>query len=205
MSHASTTCIHDIETKYRRLSPKWKSNLPIHATETSTSWLSPKKINGVFGMGCTVCYLAKVGTMAAKIGWNKPCYAQFIVFQRHACSYKHQKALHDLFKIEMPPRHATIKAPSADAFRRVYEAIMTGKASSCWRYGIEGVGKYRKISRMSFCLAEAVRAKERIFLKKCKCIAIHPDTKGVRFAMRFSASNTQLQVQKNAHLPKPFN
>ena len=82
--------------------------------------------------------------------------------------------------------------PSVQAFEEVLEmtrrAVVTGK-------GLKNVGGYQKIRKIQYCLAEAVRDRDRAFMRRCKSVAMHADSNGRRYACRFSAASQTLAVR----------
>ena len=86
-------------------------------------------------------------------------------------------------------------APSAATFASVWKCLRGGSAP---RQGHESAGHRHKVWRMLCCLAEAMYAVGRAFLKQTPgetVVAIHRDEKDGRLQVDFTASNRQLHVR----------
>ena len=190
-------CKH-LSNKYR-----WQQVFQIDANQPALgSWLTGKTKDGHFGIGCAICSLAKTGSSGALHMWDATSVLQTCFFKRHELTRMHQKALAEFLGQEPPKdRPAT---PSKEAFEAVLEH--TKRAGAIFK-GVKGVGGKNKTQKVQYCLAEAVREMQRRFFKRAESIAVHPDSKGMRYAARFSAADATLAVWKGTfgqvfHIPK---
>jgi hypothetical protein len=112
---------------------------------------------------------------------------------RHSASSCHLAAVAKLTGASLPlqPR----RFPCQDAFKKVLAHTQGGIAL---RNGVSGVGQKMKVARLGFCLAEAARDRERQFLRTAVSIALHPDTKGKRHGIRYSAADKDMRLLKGS-------
>eukprot|EP00959_Pyramimonas_sp_CCMP1952_P029370 616428-Pyramimonas_sp.AAC.1 len=82
--------------------------------------------------------------------------------------------------------------PGLSEWDKVLQETVSGNAVST--EGVPGIGKRKKIQKMQFCIAEAVRAKTRECFREAVCIGISQDKRATRFLMRYRACNKNLEV-----------
>ena len=82
--------------------------------------------------------------------------------------------------------------PGLSEWDRVLRETVSGNAVS--QEGIPGIGKRRKVQKMQFCFAEAMRARTRRQFQEAVSIGISQDKRGTRFLMRYRACNKNLEV-----------
>ncbi len=93
----------------------------------------------------------------------------------HAASATHKAALAE------PGGRAPFEAPSPAAFAKVFRAF---RKRTIGEDGLDGVGKRKKVTRMIYCLAEAVRQRTRIWLSDASSLTIHSDASQGRLLVR---------------------
>ena len=77
---------------------------------------------------------------------------------------------------------------SSSAFLRVLTSCRKGA-----RGELQGVGDRRKVRRMTWCLAEAIRNRHRAFLREADQLGLHQDKRGAKLLIRFTSVNASLQ------------
>ncbi len=97
-------------------------------------------------------------------------------FHRHARTAKHRRATIDSVK------NATMAAPPVQAFLAVLTNCRKGKATG--ENGTANVGKRKKVKKMKFCLAEAIRVRTRLLIKDALSMTIHSDASKGRLVLR---------------------
>ena len=97
-------------------------------------------------------------------------------FARHQATAKHKRATCD------PAKLLAIQAPPVADFERVLAAFKKGKANG--DEGIENVGKRKKLIKMKFCLAEAIRVQTRLWLRTARSMTTHSDASKGRLLVR---------------------
>jgi hypothetical protein len=82
-------------------------------------------------------------------------------------------------------------APSIDAYRKLISNLRKGNS----RTNIDDVGERKKLRKMMWTTAEAIRAGKRKFLDTAATIAVHQDKQGKvsRLGMMFTASDSKLE------------
>lgn len=151
------------------------------------SWLEERCVGRSWGVGCRAC---------AASGLQGP-WAQFRMkavsadkIQRHARAASHVRAAR-VFGTSSPCQAAT---PTVQDFLAVLDERQKGAS---YRAGSSVAGA-EKASRMSWCLAEALRDSDRTALRKSRVITLHQDvsTKDSMLLVRFSAVGAPLEIRK---------
>jgi hypothetical protein len=85
-------------------------------------------------------------------------------------------------------------APSPEEFKEVWDMAIKGDPP---RKGIEGVGKGEKLTKMCFCLYEALLAKDRSFFNDGKVVVgISRDERKQRLSVLYAACNANLEIRR---------
>ncbi len=114
---------------------------------------------------------------------------------RHQKSKPHLRAVLGKLGVDGRDLAPVPGAPSASSFAAVWKEFRSGKSP---RQGCEDVGCRGKVWRMLCCLAEAMYALDRSFLKRSPgdtVVAIHRDEKNGRLQVDFTASDRELRTR----------
>lgn len=145
-------------------------------------WLGAAHSDGMFGLGCFACYAAGNAGRLARfqyIRWPM----QKSLFYQHARTPMHCLA--------MGTATARAVAPSADDFQRVLRGVK-GRALS---RPMPRVGGTKKLRRMSYCIAEALRRQDRAFMARATHITLIQDVRKSRLLARFRPSAPGIGVR----------
>jgi len=114
---------------------------------------------------------------------------------RHQKSVVHTQGVLQILGVDGKNLTHATGAPSAASFASAWRSLRCGTAP---RQGHERAGHRHKVWRMLCCLAEAMYAADRAFLKQAPgetVVAIHRDEKDGRLQVDFTASSRQLRVR----------
>lgn len=116
--------------------------------------------------------------------WRSSTSLQPSHFEEHSHTKKHTRAMAD------PLIASLLTAPPVDDFKDALIKVRSGKAN-----GDDGTGtfKRKKLRKVKFCLAEAVRIATRLRLKEAKAITIHSDGSKGRLLVRGQMCGASLQ------------
>ena len=103
----------------------------------------------------------------------------------HANTHKHRRAAGD------PAVALALTAPPTTAFKQLLQDLRDSKANG--NPGLPGVAKRWKVRKMKFCLAEAVRMRTRLQLRKATSMTVHQDASKGRLVMRAQMCGEDLQ------------
>ena len=187
---------------YAKNCRNWRQMTTI--TALKSSWLSPRPVATVdadWGIGCLVCCWAqrrKPNSDGGQNCCNRAAYAFSTVsgpamritnFKRHARSADHQaaEAAYVLHVARRDVQSDTVfaDAPSLAEFCKV----MRDGPLAHKQFG------GRKLTTMEWCLFEALRDEELAFLASAVCISLAVDERNGRLLIKYSASNTALDVR----------
>lgn len=122
-------------------------------------------------------------------------------FKRHHRSKAHQQQVFQIVGVDVRDLALSQPAfpgcPSPQAFAAVWKRLREGNAPN---QGCEGVGARGKVWRMQCCIAEAMFAIDREFLKGSgtpgeTVVALHRDEKNGRLQVDFTVCNSALQTR----------
>ena len=189
---------------------RWQRRLPLDpgrsAPEAEVSWLNCK--GGL--LGCVACNAARKcnnnlcgdddgpgddATRRLATCTVPFATAQLSHLRRHANLSSHKRAVNRLLGKEVPTDNDDDEdlAPSADAFKRAWDAICAGLAPNA---GVPGVGCRKKVVQMVKCLAEGVRMIDREWIVKAKSMAVVRDERDSRLVVRFSLTTGELECRQ---------
>ena len=185
------TSISAMKLKYARNKRSWQSQLPMsHTNHEFGSWLTARKVDGVWGVGCLVCALKETGGQFAKFEVNTPCSLRLAKLKKHANSHVHKACVAEMLGIESTH---VVSAPPLEHFEQVLQDRCDHKS---YRKSDEDVGHVRKAEQMTWCLSEALIDMDRNKLRTAESICLHQDMAAPRLLCRFSASLTDFSLQK---------
>ena len=185
------------ECRFRRCQQKWKSRL--RSLPNKKPWLTCRvRQNGAWGGGCSACQAllrAKpdIASKTRTLIFRDICYVRCRVLltltklQRHQATFCHKFAEQSLINGDLRELLRT-RAQTSSAFLRVLTSCQKGA-----RGELQGVGDRRKVRRMTWCLAEAIRNRHRAFLREADQIGLHQDKRGAKLLIRFTSVNASLQ------------
>ena len=185
------------ECRFRRCQQKWKSRL--RSLPNKKQWLTCRvRQNGAWGAGCSACQAllrAKpdIASKTRTLIFRDICYVRCRVLltltklQRHQATFCHKFAEQSLINGDLRELLRT-RAQTSSAFLRVLTSCQKGA-----RGELQGVGDRRKVRRMTWCLAEAIRNRHRAFLREADQIGLHQDKRGAKLLIRFTSVNASLQ------------
>ena len=100
---------------------------------------------------------------------------------------KHQTSFTHRFAVRQSGALLRSRAPAHDDFRKVIRAAKDGI-----RRGVDGVGVAKKLRRIIWCVAEAIRQQHRVALRRATSIAIHQDKRAAMLLVRFTAADAAM-------------
>ena len=182
----------DARARFARLRPRWHSRTMINAKQPHLgSWLSDACRDGLWGVGCSLCAAAGYDTAWAE--HRKRTNLQLVHLLRHAQTRMHQRAA-QLAACESESSSvdaaSCVDAPPAQEF---IEVLTERKKGQSYRQSA-AAGRAEKGLRMSWCLAEALRDKEREALKQSSVVSLHQDVRDSLLLVRFTAVGPSLKV-----------
>ncbi len=163
-----------------------------------TSWLQAKvSAAGTWGAGCQACSEFWSGPphgrgyTFAQFKVNSPGTLQICNLSRHHKMSHHVAACRAALCINnfCGPE---VKAPKSSTFEKVWAAVGQGAAASKPLTGVSRGGG-RKIGQMRWCLAHALRQKDRDFLRKAVSLSMKRDESKNRLVMRYTATTNALE------------
>ena len=159
------------------------------------SWIHTAHQENTVKFGCVICMAAKSRLNARYMtDWAKgsmePYRIQKSSFTIHQQSNTHFRAAQlwqvlDPDEADIIPPHV---APADDVFSRVLELTRAGKCTG----DVKGVGSYKKVRCMKWCLAEAVRQLKRRQIARSLAASTHQDGRKGRLAVRFTSCGDEL-------------
>jgi hypothetical protein len=162
--------------------------LPAHTRAAAQQcWLQVNKDHSVVRMGCIVCNAEGAGGPWASFntGYDASCRINHLM--RHTASRAHKAAVLRYLKI-----NGREGAPATAEFLAVWDAAANGLRPA---KGVEQVGKRERIQKLQWCLAEAMRAADREFLKQASVIALIRDERHGRLLIRYRAVDANLNFR----------
>ncbi|CAE7323992.1 unnamed protein product [Symbiodinium sp. CCMP2592] len=154
------------------------------------TWLMPMLgKHGKWGLGCFVC--RKKGLVSA---WAEGRVQTLSLgnVRRHGQSLQHCEASEEGGYDNLASGKTRKLAPPTETFAKVLQHRKEGKAL---RSGLDQMGAW-KITKIQYCLAEAVREEARAQLRRSHCIALKMDSREGMLLVRFTACDADLSVAK---------
>ncbi|CAK0864004.1 unnamed protein product, partial [Prorocentrum cordatum] len=167
----------------------WKTELPLGDAGplAATTWLQWRD----YGAGCVACNAAGLIGHMATFSVNTTAALQLCHLKRHQSSDAHNQAA-SAYNENSAELLAGAGAPSAEAFETLLRELPKGVSPTA---GMHGVGQKHKISKMIWCLREAISDIDRDFLARSMCTTLFRDERHGRLALRFSAIDADLNVR----------
>ena len=178
---------------------------PSASAACGASWLRSRESAAGRGVGCKVClafkqHMRKSGKSLiggklmrtfADCTLQSPAAVQTSHLKRHGNSAWHRSAIAWAAKGDRGAIAEIAKfAPSRSIFASLWRHVKAGNT----RMVIDKIGKRLKVKKVAWCLAEAIRNRNRQLLSKCETAAIYQDKKDSEMSMRFACSDANLQT-----------
>ena len=145
-------------------------------SDTGVTWLVYKG-----GIGCIVC--AKVRFFDTYASCKGDLHALKVGnLKRHAASKQH---LQSIALLSQEAFSKVYEIPTHDEFKRIWENTRSGKISTSLPG--EKLQNHRKTRCMEYCLAEALRATNREFIRDAATVSVNSDGRQGRLLLRFSS------------------
>ena len=152
---------------------RWRT-LSCMACDARFTWL----MYCTTGLGCVACWSAGLEQTELAKCQGGPGSLRYTTLLRHTESNAHRKAESQLFERTMPN---SAKTPSPKDFKSEWAGVRTGKANT--------LAKNRPKRRlMEWCLAEAIRTRQRSFLQGAATVSLNADARQGRLLMRWSGT-----------------
>ncbi len=183
---------------------KFRQNYAHYITKLGKPrWLRSRVKNGKFGIGCRVCCLLykmlcrEDCKIKQRVNLSFRSYAMHAIrigkltnFKRHAKTMAHGRGLCEV-KSKATQNIMLLKAPSASTFRTTWDHIRGANT----RGRVNHIGGRKKIRRLTWCLAEAIRDQHRAFFRRMGtgAMSIVEDKGQGKNDVRFFASQNTLE------------
>lgn len=173
---------------------------------TTGKWLTAKVVNGIWSPGCVVCQhlleLPKAKrplisappsgcSRGALATFQQKTIPKFQCLQRHEQNQMHQAATALLKGKEALRILKRRLAPQEDAFETVWELARGGGNRTGF---FRNLGRQKR-RRMEYTLAEAIRERQRAFLRRAETIGVQLDKRGASLLVRFAGADAAMTLQ----------
>jgi len=170
----------------------------------NTSWCEDAIVDGVWGLGCAACSeLPPDRTAGSKLRlWAqyRACRKQVAgwMLARHARSRLHREAVAHLLGVNRGPTGGTVSgAPTLAEFKELLLRMEEGETErGTARRQCHTKCVSTKAKRMRWAVIEAMREKDREFLRKATSIVLARDERKSRLLVRFSSCDGRLNVRR---------
>ena len=167
------------------------------------SWCVSASVDGMWGLGCAACSQLPESRVACsklrKWARHKACRLRLDgwALVRHARTLLHVGAVAQLLGIQLGPTGASVcGAPPISDFAELLAHMERGEAGRQTAQRQRNTATSTKTSRMRWAVVEAMREKDRLFLKQAVTIVLARDERRNRLLVRFSACDAQLNVRR---------
>ena len=202
LHYASCTSPTCVRCKFVTLADVWSQKLPLASDDTvsvaagartcrarrNRTWLQWREGHGA---GCIVCDAAGLRNPTALHTVNTIEGLQLCHMLRHQSLVSHIQASR-AFVEQDEELLAGAGAPSAEVFERMVDQLRKGVSASA---GMEGVGEQKKITKMIWCMREAIQDMDTDFLARSKCTTLCRDERHGRLAIRYAAIDGDLNIR----------
>ena len=156
----------------------------------STCWLEPRRLDREMGWQfvCSTC--SALRGSAAAVSFPLPLRSFNLL--RHQRRAVHIAGVHRWLGLS-PGAVGPPAGPSLEAFAQVWDMLRRGTAVD---KGLDGVGSAKKLSKMRWCISEALRRLDRKALGNAKCISLSRDERDGRLSIRYSATDAELNTRR---------
>ena len=171
---------------------------PAAAVHVNTTWcLAGIAADGKWGLGCKACSAVKGGVKDPMFLFANftACRAELQPKQlaRHAETKEHAAAVKAFFgQAQGPTGSLTGSAPPALEFRSVLSKLAAGESLRAVAGGVQST----KTHAIAWCLAEAMKEKDREFLKDAVSMVLCRDERQERLLVRFGAVDSKFNVRR---------
>jgi hypothetical protein len=180
---------------FRSMKMKWLSQTLIDDKRPELgSWLSESNTSP-WGIGCRVCRSAVDKLPVADRGRCKwiafsisGLSVKWCNISRHAASPIHALAVRALHAADNQQSSDPRAAPPTEDFKRALNHKKDGHSYT----SMSDVAGRSKAAMLTWCLAESLKNRERMFLRRALCIAIHQDARAGVLLVRFTAVDCHL-------------
>jgi hypothetical protein len=156
-----------------------------------------------WGLGCIACAnlppTRTIGTMARVWAQYEACQNSLANWQlqRHARSQVHQQAVLHLLGVAVGPTGGCLSgAPTLDSFRTLLSRMEEGESERASARRQSGAKCSLKIRNMRWAVVEALREKDREFLRTSTTIVLMRDERETRLLVRYCAADKHLNVRR---------
>ena len=140
------------------------------------------------GLGCVACWAAGFDQSVLARCQGGAANLKKHALERHTATGVHRMAEKILF--EKTTMIASTKPPAPEDFKKEWENARTGKSLTL----VPNRGKHRT---MEWCLAEAIRVRQRSFLRGVATLSLSADARQGRLLMRWSGTSKEtLEVRQ---------
>ena len=173
----------------------WSHKLPLApddgkgmAPKARRTWLQWREGQGA---GCIACEAAGLRNPMAMHTINNHENLSLSHLLRHQTWASHIQAA-TAFVENAQELLAGAGAPSDEAFERLVDQLRKGVSASA---GVEGVGEQKKLTKMIWCMREAIQDMDIDFLARSTCTTICRDERHGRLAIRYAAIDGDLNIR----------
>jgi hypothetical protein len=170
---------------------------------SQASWCVSAIVDGKWGLGCAACSkLPEARTACSKLRlWarHKACRKQADghALAWHARTLLHVDAVGHLLGIRRGPTGASVcGTPPATEFEELLAHMEKGESGRQTAHRHCKIATSTKTTRMRWAVVEAMREKDRLFLRQAVTIVLARDERRNRLLVRFSACDAKLTVRR---------
>ena len=167
------------------------------------SWCVSASVDGKWGLGCAACSkLPKERVACSKLRkWaqHKACRRRLNgwALLRHARTMLHVGAVAQLLGTHRGPTGASVcGAPPISDFEELLAHMEKGESGRQTAQRQSKTATSTKTTQMRWAVVEAMREKDRLFLKQAVTIALARDERRSRLLVRYSACDAKLNVRR---------
>lgn len=153
------------------------------------SWIGSRMLSGGLSAGCLVCFASRKAlgrTSSQCFPWTSAKSLTSLALQRHMQTEHHRRAVAN---VTGRPLLEKGTAPGCAEFEAVLDHRLSGRS-------LYQSGHRMKWRRMQWCIAEAMRSRDRRAFASAKCFALHPDSCGPRHVVRYAAGFANASVRR---------
>lgn len=170
---------------------------------SQASWCVSAIVDGKWGLGCAACSkLPEARTACSKLrlwAMHKACRTKIDGYKlvRHARTLLHVDAVGHLLGTRRGPTGASVcGAPPTAEFEELLAHMEKGESGRQTAHRRCKTATSTKTTRMRWAVVEAMREKDRLFLKQAVTIVLARDERANRLLVRFSACDAKLNVRR---------
>jgi len=167
------------------------------------SWCVSASVAGKWGLGCAACSKLPESRVACsklrKWARHKACRRKLDgwALVRHARTLLHVGAVAQLLGLQRGPTGASVcGAPPISDFAELLVHMEKGESGRQTAQRQRNAASSTKTARMRWAVVEAMREKDRLFLRQAVTIVLARDERRNRLLVRFSACDAKLNVRR---------